>query len=73
MKLAPLIAAGCPGEIDSDGSINAGAQNPPGNWASARFNLPALIRERIPRVGKHETTILRTTMPSCRASAKRLS
>ncbi|HEX6118238.1 MAG TPA: hypothetical protein VFZ03_02230 [Dongiaceae bacterium] len=58
MKLAPLIAVGCPGEIDSDGSINAGAQSLPGNWESARFNLPALIRERIPRIGKHETTVL---------------
>ena len=58
MKLAPLIAIGCPGEIDGDGSINAGAQNLPGNWESARFNLPALIRDRIPDIGKHETVIL---------------
>jgi predicted NBD/HSP70 family sugar kinase len=58
VKLAPLIAVGCPGEIDSDGSINTGAQNLPGNWESARFNLPALIRERIPGIGKHETAVL---------------
>jgi predicted NBD/HSP70 family sugar kinase len=58
VKLAPLIAIGCPGEIDSDGSINTGAQNLPGNWESARFNLPALIRERVPGIGKHETAVL---------------
>jgi predicted NBD/HSP70 family sugar kinase len=58
IKLAPLIAIGCPGEIARDGSINTGAQNLPGNWESARFNLPALIRERIPTIRKHETVVL---------------
>ena len=58
IKLAPLIAIGCPGEIASDGSINTGAQNLPGNWESARFNLPALIRERVPIIGKHETAVI---------------
>jgi predicted NBD/HSP70 family sugar kinase len=58
LKLAPLIAIGCPGEIAPDGSINAGAQNLPGNWESTRFNLPALIRERIPAIRKHETAVI---------------
>jgi predicted NBD/HSP70 family sugar kinase len=58
IKLAPLIAIGCPGEIAPDGSINAGAQNLPGNWQSSRFNLPALVRERIPAIRKHETVVL---------------
>lgn len=58
MKLAPLIAIGCPGEIAASGSINTGAQNLPGNWESARFNLPALIRERVPTIGKHETMVI---------------
>lgn len=58
IKLAPLIAIGCPGEIAHDGAINTGAQNLPGNWESARFNLPALIRERIPAIRKHETVVL---------------
>lgn len=58
IKLAPLIAIGCPGEIAPDGSIHAGAQNLPGNWESARFNLPALIRERIPAIRKHETAVI---------------
>jgi len=58
LKLAPLIAIGCPGEIAPDGAIKAGAQNLPGNWESARFNLPALIRERIPTIRKHETAVI---------------
>ena len=58
IKLAPLIAIGCPGEIDNDGSINTGAQNLPGNWESARFNLPALVRKRIPTIRKHETAVV---------------
>ena len=58
LKLAPLIAIGCPGEIAPDGSIRAGAQNLPGNWESTRFNLPALIRERVPAIRKHETAVI---------------
>jgi len=58
LALAPLIAIGCPGEIAPDGAINTGAQNLPGNWESARFNLPALMRERIPAIGKHETAVV---------------
>lgn len=58
VKLAPLITIGCPGKIAPDGSIDAGAQNLPGNWESARFNLPALIRERIPGIRKHETAVI---------------
>ena len=58
LKLAPFIGIGCPGRIDADGSIEAGAQNLPGNWQSNAFNLPALLREAIPEIGEHETTIL---------------
>jgi ROK family len=58
LRLAPFIGIGCPGRIDTDGSIEAGAQNLPGNWESSRFNLPASLFEAIPRIGDHETTIL---------------
>lgn len=58
VKLAPLVAIGCPGEIAGDGSISSGAQNLPGNWESTRFNLPALIKEGLPAVGKHDTAIV---------------
>ena len=47
-KLAPLIGIGCPGVIDTDGAIERGAQNLPGNWESNRFNLPRYIRDEIP-------------------------
>jgi len=58
LKLAPVIGIGCPGIIREDGSIEAGAQNLPGNWESARFNLANCIREQIPTIGAHETQIV---------------
>jgi hypothetical protein len=58
LKLAPFIGLGCPGKIDHDGSIEAGAQNLPGNWESNRFNLPSQLREAIPRLGDHETVVV---------------
>jgi predicted NBD/HSP70 family sugar kinase len=58
IKLAPLIAVGCPGEIAPDGAINTGAQNLPGNWESSRFNLPSLVREKIPTIRKHDTVVI---------------
>ncbi len=58
LELAPFIGIGCPGRITPDGSIEAGAQNLPGNWESNGFNLPALLHEAIPEIGEHETTIL---------------
>lgn len=58
LSLAPFIGIGCPGLIESDGSIAAGAQNLPGNWESSRFNLPAALWEAIPEIGGRETTIV---------------
>jgi predicted NBD/HSP70 family sugar kinase len=58
LRLAPFIGIGCPGKIDADGSIDRGAQNLPGNWQSARFNLPERLVEAIPSIGEHETTVV---------------
>ena len=58
MKLAPFIGIGCPGKIESDGSIDRGAQNLPGRWTSPDFNLPAAIKEAIPTIGDDETAIV---------------
>jgi predicted NBD/HSP70 family sugar kinase len=58
LKLAPLIGIGCPGVIDTDGAIERGAQNLPGNWESNRFNLPRYIRDEIPKIGEHETVVV---------------
>lgn len=58
LTLAPLIGIACPGVIEADGSIDRGAQNLPGNWESAKFNLGERIKEAIPRIGDHETTVI---------------
>jgi predicted NBD/HSP70 family sugar kinase len=57
-KLAPFIGIACPGVIKSDGSIEKGAQNLPGNWESSKFNLPASLVEAIPQIGDHDTAIV---------------
>jgi predicted NBD/HSP70 family sugar kinase len=57
-KLAPFIGIACPGVIKSDGSIEKGAQNLPGNWESSKFNLPASLVEGIPEIGEHDTAIV---------------
>ncbi len=57
-KLAPFIGVSCPGAINSDGSIEKGAQNLPGNWESSKFNLPASLVEAIPSIGDHDTAVL---------------
>jgi ROK family protein len=58
LRLAPFIGVACPGVINEDGSIEKGAQNLPGNWASSKFNLPASLIEGIPRIGEHDTAVL---------------
>ena len=57
-SLAPFIGIGCPGRIEADGSIERGAQNLPGNWESAKFNLPAVLRDAIPCVDDHDTSVV---------------
>jgi hypothetical protein len=57
-RLAPFIGIACPGVIKSDGSIEKGAQNLPGNWESSKFNLPASLIEAIPQIGEHDTVIV---------------
>jgi predicted NBD/HSP70 family sugar kinase len=58
LNLTPLIGIACPGVIEPDGSIDRGAQNLPGNWQSSRFNLPAQLKEAIPKIGEHATSVL---------------
>jgi hypothetical protein len=57
-KLAPFIGIACPDVIKSDGTIEKGAQNLPGNWESSKFNLPASLSEAIPQIGEHDTAIV---------------
>lgn len=58
VKLAPFIGVGCPGAIAEDGSIETGGQNLPGNWESARFNLPAALWDAIPQIDGRETVVV---------------
>jgi hypothetical protein len=57
-KLAPFIGIACPGVIESDGSIEKGAQSLPGNWESSKFNLPASLVKAIPQIEEHDTAIV---------------
>jgi predicted NBD/HSP70 family sugar kinase len=58
LKLAPFIGIGCPGVIRTDGTIDRGGQNLPGNWEVKSFNLPQLLREAIPKIGDHDTVVV---------------
>lgn len=58
LKLAPFIAVGCPGRVRFDGLIDRGAQNLPGHWQSAHFNLPMRVRDALPRIGDHDTVVV---------------
>lgn len=58
LSLAPFIGIGCPGVISEDGSIDRGAQNLPGNWAEKDFHLPTALKDEIPAIGQHETSVL---------------
>jgi hypothetical protein len=58
INLAPFIGVGCPGQIRSDGAIERGGQNLPGNWESDNFNVPQRILQLIPEIGDHQTTVI---------------
>jgi len=58
LKLAPFVGIGCPGLIQSDGSIERGAQNLPGNWESKNFNLPKQLHELIPTIDEYEAVFI---------------
>jgi len=58
LRPASQIVIGCPGEIRADGRIVQGGQNLPGDWEAPDFNLPALLRDAIPKIGAADTTVL---------------
>ena len=49
--LARIVGVGCPGRIDAEGDILAGAQNLPGNWEARNFNLPRKLTALLPENG----------------------
>jgi predicted NBD/HSP70 family sugar kinase len=58
LRLAPFIGVACPGAIASDGHIERGSDNLPGNWGAGHFNLPNRLREALPRIGNHKTMVV---------------
>ena len=59
LDLAPFIGIGCPGIIAADGAIERGGQNlPGGRWEGKGFSLPQRIKQGVPLIGEHETTVL---------------
>jgi hypothetical protein len=58
LRIAPFIGVASPGLIGADGSIGTGSYVLPGNWQSARFNLPARLAEAIPKIGGNKTLVL---------------
>ncbi|MBW8722707.1 MAG: ROK family protein [Polaromonas sp.] len=57
LSLAPFVGVACPGVINEDGSISAGAQNLPGNWETPRFNLAHDLCERLPKINGQATQV----------------
>jgi len=57
-RLAPFVGIACPGIINEDGTIKRGGQNLPGNWESAKFNLPHRIAEAVTIDDKHPTAVV---------------
>lgn len=64
LGLAPFVGIGCPGRMQSDGTIVQGAQNLPGNWESP-FNLPDALAAHLepidgapPRVVMHNDAVV---------------
>ena len=58
LRLAPFIGIGCPGIINSDGSIKTGGQNLPGNWESDNFNLATELGKALPTINGEQPLIL---------------
>jgi hypothetical protein len=57
LSLAPFVGVACPGIINEDGSISAGAQNLPGNWETPRFNLADALCKRLPQINGQATQV----------------
>ncbi len=57
-RLAPFIGIGCPGLIRTDGSIEKGGQNLPGDWQHKSFNLACRLQAALPTISGHDTAVL---------------
>ncbi len=57
IRLAPFVGVACPGTVEADGSLSAGAQNLPGNWEHP-FNLPDALGAHLDRVEGREPVVV---------------
>lgn len=64
LRLSPFVGIACPGQVERDGSLSAGAQNLPGDWERP-FNLPDALAARldpvdgaVPRVVMHNDAVV---------------
>ncbi len=57
VTLAPYVGIGCPGTVEPDGTLSAGAQNLPGNWESSRFHLPRELCALLPKIAGRTTQV----------------
>lgn len=64
LRLAPFIGIACPGQVEPDGTLSAGAQNLPGNWERP-FHLPDALGALLdpingapPRVVMHNDAVV---------------
>ena len=64
LRLSPFVGIACPGQVERDGSLSAGAQNLPGDWEHP-FNLPDALAARldpvdgtVPRVVMHNDAVV---------------
>ncbi|WP_187470984.1 ROK family protein [Luteimonas viscosa] len=46
LRLASFVGIACPGQVETDGSLSAGAQNLPGDWERP-FHLPGALGARL--------------------------
>jgi hypothetical protein len=64
IDLAPFVGVACPGQVERDGTLSAGAQNLPGDWESP-FNLAEALGSHLdpvagsaPRVVLHNDAVV---------------
>lgn len=57
LKLAPFVGIACPGTVEADGTLSAGAQNLPGNWERP-FNLPQALAVHLDPVAGHVPAVV---------------
>jgi hypothetical protein len=58
LSLAPAVAVGVPGHLDSKGHILDGTEELPGDWLAAGFHLPSALSRLLPLEGGGHPEVL---------------